>query len=259
LHKVDFRKDEALTLKNLPLRVDEYDLRARLFPGMIVTLPLFVGAFALWPALRKPTGLGLGAVVEAALLFWIMRIARDRGKRIEVDLFLKWGGRPTTLLLRWRNEEIDPITKLRYHQMLAKLISTPFPSANLEQHDPDSADVVYESGVRGLLEKRRSKTYRLIFEENCNYGFARNLYGLRAIGMFVYVAVGLALGASAVINHGRMTELQWALVVIDLICLGFLMYVTEASVKRAAYAYGVALLRSCDVTPTQRRASKEKN
>ena len=242
-------------MKNLPLRVDEYDLRARLFPGMIVTLPLFVGAFALWPALRKPTGLGLGAVVEAALLFWIMRIARDRGKRIEANLFSKWGGRPTTVLLRWRNAEIDSVTKLRYHQVLAKLISTPFPTVDSERQDPDSADAIYESAVKGLLEKRRSKTYRLIFEENCNYGFTRNLYGLKATGLLVYVAVGLALGTLTVKNHGTMTELQWALVAIDLICLVFLMYVTEASVKRAAYAYGVALLRSCDVAATQKRSS----
>lgn len=242
-------------MKNLPLRVDEYDLRARLFPGLIVTLPLLVGAFALWPALRKPTGLGLGGAVEAALLFWIMRIARDRGKRIEANLFSKWGGRPTTVLLRWGNGEIDSVTKLRYHQMLGKLISTPFPTADSERHDPGSADTIYESAVRCLLEKRRSKTYRLIFEENCNYGFTRNLYGLKPTGILVYVSVAFALGTSAVKNHGTMTELQWALVTIDLICLAFLMHVTEASVKRAAYAYAVATLRSCDVTTTtQKRA-----
>ena len=240
----------------LPLPVDSYDLRARLFPGVIVTLPLFVGAFALWPALRKPSGLGLGVVIESALVFWLMRIARDRGKRRELLLFEKWGGRPTTTLLRWRNAEIDPITKLRYHQYLAKLIARPFPDAQTETQSPGDADAIYESAVRGLIEKRRGKIHRLVFEENCNYGFARNLLGLRTTGIVVYSLVAAGLLAVAVQAHGSLSELRWALLAVDLLCFVFLLsFVNEASVQRAAHAYAIALLRSCESAAVQGRKS----
>jgi len=234
-------------MKVLPFTIDEYDLRARLYPGVLISLPLCAGVFALWPALRKPTGLGAGAILEAALLFWLMRIARDQGKRVEPKLFARWGGRPTTLLLRWSNAEIDPVTKQRYHRVLAGFIDKPLPDRETELGNGSAADSLYESAVRCLIEKRRTKRFRLVFTENCNYGFARNLYGLRSAGFAAYSGMAAMLIWLAWRAAGHLTDLEWGLALLNVLCLTLLLnYSSEGSVKRAAFAYAIALLRSCE-------------
>jgi len=54
----------------------------------------------------------------------------------------------------------------------------PMPMIDDERSEPESADHVYDSSTAFLLEKTRDKkAFPLIFEENCNYGFRRNLWG----------------------------------------------------------------------------------
>jgi ISXO2-like transposase domain len=91
----------------------------------------------------------------------------------------KWDGLPTTRYLRHRNVEIEKPTRERYKARLAKLTGLSFPSAEDEACDPLAADAIYASAIAALRERRRGKTYRLVFNENYNYGMTRNLLGLR--------------------------------------------------------------------------------
>ena len=80
---------------------------------------------------------------------------------------------------------IDPITKARYHKRLADLVKgAKAPSANDEQEDPVAADGVYSAWSTYLrVNTRDTKKYSLLLQENINYGYRRNVWGLRPIGI----------------------------------------------------------------------------
>jgi hypothetical protein len=79
------------------------------------------------------------------------------------------------------------------------------------------------------------------------------------MGIFVYAGVAGALLGVAWHTYGHLTESEWMLGVLDIVCSCFLFaFITESSVRRSAYAYAVALLRSCEATPNQRRAATPK-
>ena len=241
-------------MTGVPFPIDRYDLKARLYPGLLVTLPMFAVAFSIFPKLQHPKALGIGLVLESALLYWLMRIARDQGKRAEARLFREWGGRPTSRLLRWSDSDIDPLTKARYHRFLTKLIGVTLPDQTSEARDPSTAEQCYDSAVRALIEKRRTKTYSLIFAENCNYGFARNLYGLRWAGVASNLITGALLLGACWRREWQMSELMWGTATLAVFCTILLVvFASKASVRRAAIAYAQALLRSCETASTTRK------
>ena len=70
------------------------------------------------------------------------------------------------------------------HKKLSELLNgTAIPTPQDEKRDPERADQVYDACVSCLIERTRDKTrFRLLFEENCNYGFRRNLWGMKPLG-----------------------------------------------------------------------------
>ena len=238
---------------------DEYDTRSRLFPALLITLPILSLAFAAAPSARNFVGVGVGTLLEGAILYFLSRVARDQGFKIQKELFGKWGGPPTTRMLRHRDLHLDPTTKARLKVTLAKTCGIKFPAEQEEQSDPVQADSLYASAVRSLLEQRRDKKqHRLIFVENCNYGFARNLFGMRKAGMAVALLCGVA---DVAVWH--FASLKPALVVSGAISLATLLllsaYVNEGFVRRSADAYAEALLRSCEPSPAKGRSSTRRS
>jgi hypothetical protein len=244
-------------MKRIPFSIDEYDLRARLFPAVLVTLPAVVTLYVLLPATRGARGLLSGSVLESAILFWLIRIARDQGKRIQDQLYTKWGGKPTTAMLRHSDRRFDPFTKDRYKKMLTKISGLSFPNEDEEIEDPLRSDRLYESGVRALIEARRGKSYRLIFSENCNFGFMRNLLGLKPIGLCVAI-ISLTADALAIWKRPLMgPNLLWIpIAVCAVIILLMTCFVTQDAAKRSADAYADALLRSCEQGTARQRTTK---
>lgn len=228
------------------LPIDAYDLRARLFPSLIVSLPVLAFFYAVIPSARSFWGGVSGTVIEGAVLFVLMRIGRDRGAHLQEKLFKKWGGAPTTIMLRHRDNTLDGHTKERYKQTLSNLSGVKFPSEADELADPAAADALYDSAIRALREQRRRPTDKLVFTENCNYGFVRNLAGLKPIGLSV-VALVLATDAFLYL-HGRGEAAGlWFSALVSALTGVVLLLITNGSVKRTADAYAIAVLRTCDV------------
>lgn len=229
----------------IPKFLDEYDFRARFVPSIIVTLPIISAIIALFPPARQLYGVMTGPVLEVVLVLVLVRVARDEGKKIEPQLIKQWDGLPTTRYLRHRNDELEGPTRERYKTTLSKLTGLSFPSAEDEARDPQAADAVYASAITALRERRRGKTFRLIFNENCNYGMMRNLLGLRPTG------IGIALGSALVIGFGLFLpstsqELAiFSLIVSALVLAILLRFITRAALKRTAEAYAAAILRTC--------------
>lgn len=234
------------------LVTDQYERAARLYPALLALLPMLI-VLITTSVFNKPLATQLLTLSGACgVAYLLANISRMLGKAHEERLFVKWGGTPTTQLLRHRNEFIDPHTKERYHSFLARKIKIDFPTREAELESPDGADEIYRAGVKWLLGKTRDKKrFALLFKENVSYGFHRNGFGLRQVGGLI----GLVSLVWSVIENQAYNPPTWgAMSQEDVVTMGVVFamsvvwfaYFNEARVKQAAYAYADMLLRTCD-------------
>ncbi|MCP5278914.1 MAG: hypothetical protein H6935_11210 [Thiobacillus sp.] len=239
---------------------DSYGRTARLYPAVIFLLPLLWYLPLLGIDLSASVFEGVvAAVAFSALLYLIATIARHKGKAAEAMLISRWGGWPTTILLRHRDVHIDEMTKARYHGQLNKLTGVALPSAIEEAQQPEKCDAVYRSATKALIEARRDESHALLHKENAAYGFRRNLYGLRsyAIWMVIILAAGTLalwfadsprpLSASTLWADLKLNKpLLTALFLDVLYFAGFWLVITPTFVLQAGIDYAMALLRTLD-------------
>jgi hypothetical protein len=127
------------------------------------------------------------------------------------------------------------------------------PTPEEEATDPDVADEMYEAATVALRERTRDrKRYPLVFEEVCNYGFRRNLWGLRSIAI-IASAIGIAV-ACLLLGLSLLDVLPleaWPLLVVlalDAVLLILLWkIVNEDWVFETGDAYAKALLNATEV------------
>jgi hypothetical protein len=119
--------------------------------------------------------------------FLLAQIGRDNGKKKEKELFKHWGGKPTNTILKHSNDHLDVHTKKRFHTKLEQIISDiKIPTAEEEQKNPQTADAIYDNCTKYLIAKTRdSSKYFLLFKENINYGFRRNLWGMKTWALLI--------------------------------------------------------------------------
>jgi hypothetical protein len=231
---------------------DPYERAARLYPALLALLPLLV-VMATTAVIGKPLATQLGALLSACGVTYLLgNVSRMLGKAQENRLFQAWGGTPTTQMLRHRDDLVDRHTKQRYHALLDRKLKTAFPTAEEESASPAVADETYRAGVKWLLGKTRDKKrFALLFKENVAYGFHRNSFGLRWIGLLI----GLVSMAWLIIANQAYRTQAWltmpagqivTLGIVIAMILAWLFYFTEARVKQAACTYADMLLRACD-------------
>ena len=166
--------------------LDAYERKALLMPALVVLLPVLVGA-ATWAPADIGTGPVIGgSFVVVAMAVLLSQLVRDQGKRKEAKLFQEWGGRPSVRALSYRGRVFDASTLARYHRRLAAIDpGLCFPdNAAQEDADPTTADRSYESASTLLVGRTRDRArFPLIFAENTNYGYRRNLWGMKPAGI----------------------------------------------------------------------------
>lgn len=248
---------------------DTYGRQARLFPGLLTVFPTLLALVAWFPALLTSSigGTLLTLAMSCGLLYALGSWARTRGKRVEASLLSEWGGWPTTLLLR-HSSKLDRVTRARYHGFLgAQVPGLVMPSEAEEAQAREQADEVYASAVKWLKERTRASNFAMIDRENAQYGFRRNLLGLRPIGLwscaitFLGSVAVIALNTDGLYNAlksvdwgtltllaGSMSSSVWAALAVNLIAfVAWLRVVNKPWVREAADQYAEALLAACDL------------
>lgn len=235
----------------MKLITDKYTRRARLEPALLVALPAGIAVLGSLTAVPWWVATLWSVMTWGGGVAFATQIARDQGKRKEPGLFASWGGKPTTRLLRHRGSPNHALLERR-HKKLHKLVpELKLPTVEEEAQDPTRADEVYEAHVARLLEKTRNQTkFPLVFEENCNYGFRRNLWGMRPVGLTV-AAVGTAVAGYPVLrvlferSAPPMLGLT-CLLINALLLLGWSFIIKRDWVRLPAEAYAERLLASCE-------------
>jgi hypothetical protein len=170
---------------NLHFIKDSYDRKARLYPAMLLVLPIAVTVGVISSIKFSTMESSVAAIASCGGAFLLTQLARDNGKRREQRLFESWGGTPSVTLLRHSDSRLDPITKKRYHERLSTLVKDrKAPSASEEADNTAAADQIYNAWSTYLRTKTRdTERYPLLFRENINYGYRRNVWGLRSLGL----------------------------------------------------------------------------
>ena len=177
---------------------DAYTLRARAWPLLLVASPPFVlaGATAhlrLGPAIGS-AGLGV------AVVFLGSQFARDAGKKREPELWASWGGAPTLRRLTFGGSTSKSRVQ-RAHDAVSKATNEHLPTEAMEAQDSAAAKEAYDHAIFRLRELTRDRgRFALLFKENVNYGFRRNLLGLKSLGVVVAVASLVAAVVIAVFS-----------------------------------------------------------
>ncbi|MDO8421611.1 MAG: hypothetical protein Q7S99_05570 [Parvibaculum sp.] len=229
--------------------LDVYSRNARLYPALLVLLPLALAIAVLYPSFYTVLAGFVGIAVACGVTFFLAQVARQRGRRLEKELFEKWGGKPTALLLSHKHTTIDQHTLLRYHTFLERRVPNwAAPTIEFEDLNPIESALVYDSAVRWLLGFTRDiEKYPLVFKENISYGFRRNLLGLKSVGLFLSFSIFLSDVSFSffAIDQSLVREFVVALS-SGLAVLIWVFVIDEDWVLESANAYGNALLEACD-------------
>jgi hypothetical protein len=232
---------------------DPYDRRARLFPMTIVLLPLGLAA-ACWIPLDLQLLVTLGGIaVSIGLAALLSQIGRDLGKAKEPDLWKTWGGKPSMVALQYRSGRTNHVTLRRCHAKLKEMApGLKFPSSKDEElQNISTFDVSYDSASDLLLSRTRDRTkFGLVFAENTNYGFRRNLCAMKPAGI-----VGCIIGVCSAIGHiGYLWVRSEVVSIPAAVCLVvsvtflvlWMFRIRSQWVRTAAEAFARQLVRACD-------------
>ena len=172
---------------------NKYERKARLYPALLLISPFVAVGVAFISSELTGFKSVLVAVVSCGGAFLLTQLARDAGKKKEKRLFALWGGTPSIAIFRHRDEQLDPITKKRYHEQLSILMEgVKAPSVGDEERNPEGTDKIYAAWSNFLRASTRDpKIFNLLLQENINYGYRRNIWGLRAIGISLTVVAFL--------------------------------------------------------------------
>lgn len=237
---------------------DPYNRKARLQPALLALLPALLIALLLIPEFKTVWAAPVGLIIYCGGGMWLTQIARDRGKILEPTLFAIWDGKPSVGMLRQHDTRIATTIKNRYRTFLEKQVpDLKLASLSEEQNSRVQADDGYESATAWLLTQTRdSKRFRLVFEENVNYGFRRNLWALKPLALLfdgLIIAIFLGFIVYSWVDETQTTfhtinNLLWFGAAITLLhMIIFIFFVKPSWVRIPAEAYALQLLAACDV------------
>lgn len=229
-----------------------YNLRARVQPVLLALFPIA-------PLVLIDSQMDLIAVRILILYLvgmLISQFGRDPGRKREAKLFERWGGKPSIAMLRHRDGRLAEHEKKRYRDYLGLHVpGLQLASSEEEEKSPSRADEGYAQAISWLLTQTRNRErYPLIFEENVNYGFRRNVWALRTPA-FVSECLALALIAlhASAFWTGEIystlrsvPEIVWLGVLTVLLHASiFVFVIREQWVKVQAERYARQLLSAC--------------
>lgn len=226
---------------------DRYSWQARALPVYMTIAPIILALAAILPhGLDLPLG-AAAAIVFVPLAFLAGQAGADFGKRLEKRLWLQWDGPPTTRFLRHSNAEFNAVTRERVHTKLRRL-GLNVPSADDQQRDPEGADAHWEACTEELIRRTRDHNrFPLVFKGLTEYGFRRNLLGLKPFALPLSLVALLGCVWTVWESWGAQeppaVAVGTALVTLSLLAT-WTVWVTERTVAISANRYARFLLEA---------------
>lgn len=219
---------------------DSYERKARFFPALIVVLPIVVFAMSLrlpdegWLTKLLATGGAGGALVVA-----LAHMASAAGNRFGDAFWKKRGGLPTVRWLRTADADHSSQQKQQWYAAIKKLTGLDIPAAVTAQ--PREEDAIISDAIRQLRNQIRGKpAAKMVDKHNEEYGFVRNLAGLRWV-MLASSLLGVG-GCALAWRFERGSVLGCVFDGCVLLYAGVMFFWLPKYVERAGERYAESLL-----------------
>jgi hypothetical protein len=219
--------------------IDEYEVKARLAPGLIVSLPALVDAIHVVPSLSNWPIFAAGGIISLVLLYGVGHVIRAAGQQLEPTLWKQWSGPPSTRLMRSSDTFFGAELKNSIRAAVTQEFGITLPTSEQEKTDPNRSDKAIGDAfgrVRGFL--RHSDPTGVWQKNNIEYGFCRNLLGGRIL--WASVATGslvVAIWYSAT-NHSGFLNPAVVVSSLSLLIAGYVgWHVLPKATKRTAERY----------------------
>lgn len=230
--------------------INKYELNARIYPVIIVVLPILIlGIYFSIDSQNIYNAIG-GIGLITLLLFIFGQLGRDSGKKAEKKLWNEWGGAPSTQILRIRNTVLDKFTTQEIHKNLHMKTSIGFSyMKDLEESSSHQADEVYLAWANYLRGSTRDTSkYKLLFQENINYGFRRNLWGIKSVGILIVIGSILIITIHSYFKDQLFEAsnyLLWtSLIILIILFIFWVLIVNKKWIKIVAFAYAERLIEA---------------
>ena len=203
------------------MAINNYYLKARLFPTVLTSIPAIVlyNKFVatlyhdklenIYSALPTVTDI----ILSSAIIFLLVQINRFISKEIFQRLYFKDEiNMPTTNLLLKSNNELETNIKQKLEYKIKSKFDISLLSAIEESADEPRARKLIATTVSQIRNVLRDNT--LLLQHNIEYGFFRNLIG----GSFLAFIVSIIIVASSRCTEDIATKnLGWILTIIYLL------------------------------------------
>lgn len=245
------------------LLMDEYERKARLYPAFLLIAPIVGTAFALLSIQTSAIqAIGTTILVSCGGAYYLAQSGRDKGYEKQPELYNKWGGMPSMVIFRHTDNRLDKITKARYHGQLTHLVEeTTAPTIEQEKADPSSADEIYTAWSNYLRTNTRGEKFPLVRKERMDYGYRRNVYGMRPIGILfslislVACAIGLYFVYRSTSQYDNALILAGAFSLV--LSLLWTFQFTANWVRIPAVAYAERLAESVEILSKDQNDDKK--
>jgi hypothetical protein len=226
---------------------DRYERKARLLPGLLVAAgPALTGGALIQELAAWYTAWGTAIGVEFLAAVVLGHYARSRGRAVEESLWESWGGAPTIRWLRPDDQSCSSQQKSLWREAIKRHTGISLPATVPENATEKGVDQEIAEATRQLRYVLRGKPNAEILQShNEDYGFARNLYGVR----FLWVALAAICVAVCAISFAfgmrPFAAIAIALVVLAvsvLVAWELPVYVRRCADRYAESLFAVAML-----------------
>ncbi|WP_158711508.1 hypothetical protein [Streptomyces xylophagus] len=232
--------------------LNAYERRARLVPGVLAIVPLIV-LFAVLGLRQIPAvsyALGILAVAGVGPVL-IVGAVRNFGKAVERRLWKSWDGPPTTVWLRLNARTKSAAQRESWRKAVEAISGVCLLSLEAERQDVAGANDAIERATERVRKKTRDKEkFELLFFENRNYGYERNIYGVRwaarGISLFSgFTLVGYMAWGAPLVDRPQISATNLVGLALCLGCLfSWFILPSKKRVKDAADRYANELLHA---------------
>lgn len=235
--------------------MDLYTIKARLFPVIVFFSPIFLCGLIYSIDLNsiKEALASLGLLTVATFLF--SELGRDRGKNAEAHLWNNWGGAPSMQVLRFKDININSISKLRYHRILMDRCPVErLPDIDLEKEEPEVADSIYRAWSDYLRLRARNPMVQnpILKNELISYGFRRNLWGLKPLAIPSIIVLIFCNFLYWALQTNSINPMNFNVAFIHstfmffVFLLMWIFLIQRSWVRLTAFAYAVRLVESIE-------------
>lgn len=191
--------------------LDPYELKARIAPGLILSVAVLVDVVSAAPVLSSLPIFAASGICSLALIYGLGNFARARGEAIEPRLWSNWGGPPSTRFLRHRDNKFGDALKSSIREELSRRFAVRLLSRDDEVRNSDLADNEIADSFRQVRSYlRKNDPDGLWQKHNIEYGFCRNMLGCRvgwillSLSAFGFALANAVRTGQSVINPGSI-------------------------------------------------------